>query len=48
MHLTWKLSIATEEVKMNPSNKMRPIHPREILREEFLIPLNMTPHALAM
>ena len=33
---------------MNPTNKMRPIHPGEILREEFLTPLNMTPHALAL
>jgi addiction module HigA family antidote len=31
-----------------PINKMRPIHPGEILREEFLLPLEMTPHALAM
>ncbi len=29
-------------------NKMRPIHPGEILREEFLAPLGMSPHALAM
>lgn len=28
-------------------NKMRPIHPGEILREEFLVPLGMTPHALS-
>jgi len=28
-------------------NKMRPIHPGEILREEFLSPLDMTPSALA-
>jgi addiction module HigA family antidote len=27
---------------------MRPIHPGEILREEYLVPLNMTAHALAM
>ena len=25
---------------------MRPIHPGEILREEFLVPLGMTAHAL--
>ena len=31
-----------------PRNGMRPIHPGEVLREEFLIPLQMTPHALAM
>jgi addiction module HigA family antidote len=28
-------------------NRMRSIHPGEILREEFLVPLEMTPHALA-
>jgi addiction module HigA family antidote len=33
---------------MNPTNKMRPIHPGEVLREEFLIPLGMSAHALAM
>jgi addiction module HigA family antidote len=32
---------------MTPS-KLRPIHAGEILREEFLAPLGMTPHALAM
>lgn len=30
------------------TNKMRAIHPGEILREEYLVPLNMSPHALAM
>jgi antitoxin HigA-1 len=29
-------------------NNMRPIHPGEILREEYLAPLGLTPHALAM
>lgn len=33
---------------MNPTNKMRPIHPGEVLREEFLLPLGLTAHALAM
>ena len=28
--------------------RLSPIHPGEILREEFLIPLGMTAHALAM
>lgn len=28
--------------------KLAPIHPGEILREEFLVPLDMTAHALAM
>ena len=31
-----------------PVNGMRPIHPGEVLREEFLVPLTMTAHALAM
>lgn len=30
------------------TNKMRPIHPGEILREEFLTPLEMSANALAM
>jgi addiction module HigA family antidote len=29
-------------------NGMRPIHPGEVLREEFLVPLGMSAHALAM
>lgn len=33
---------------MNPTNKMRPIHPGEVLREEFLVPLCLSAHALAM
>jgi addiction module HigA family antidote len=30
------------------TNGMRPIHPGEVLREEFLLPMGMTAHALAM
>jgi addiction module HigA family antidote len=30
------------------TNNMRPIHPGEILREEFLIPLHITARALAL
>lgn len=33
---------------MNVRNRMRPIHPGEVLREEFLMPLDMSPHALAL
>lgn len=33
---------------MNPTNKMRPVHPGEILREEFLVPLKMSAHKLAL
>jgi antitoxin HigA-1 len=28
-------------------NRLRPIHPGEVLREEFLVPLGMTAHALS-
>lgn len=31
-----------------PVNGMRPIHPGEVLREEFLLPMGLTPHALAV
>lgn len=33
---------------MTLMNKMRPIHPGEILREEFLSPLGMSANALAL
>jgi addiction module HigA family antidote len=33
---------------MKPVNKMRPVHPGEVLREEFLVPLGMSAHALAV
>ena len=29
-------------------NKMRPIHPGEVLREEFLEPLDLSAHAVAV
>jgi len=32
---------------MTPSNGMRPVHPGEILREDFLVPLGMSVNALA-
>lgn len=28
-------------------NKMRPVHPGEILREEYLVPMGMSVHALS-
>jgi antitoxin HigA-1 len=31
-----------------PINRMRPVHPGEILREDFLIPLEMSASALAL
>ncbi|ATE59399.1 HigA family addiction module antitoxin [Thauera sinica] len=30
------------------TNNMRPIHPGEVLREEYLVPLDMSANALAM
>jgi addiction module HigA family antidote len=33
---------------MKPINQMRPVHPGEILREDFLAPLNMSVNALAL
>ena len=34
--------------KAPPVNGMRPIHPGEVLREEFLLPFGLTAHALAI
>ncbi|MEE9913517.1 MAG: HigA family addiction module antidote protein [Deltaproteobacteria bacterium] len=31
-----------------PKNKMRPVHPGEILREEYLTPMGLSANALAM
>jgi antitoxin HigA-1 len=31
-----------------PAEKLTPVHPGELLREEFLEPLGITPHALAI
>ena len=31
-----------------PVNRMRPVHPGEILREDFLVPLGLSVNALAM
>ena len=33
---------------MNPTNRCVPVHPGEVLREEFLIPFGMSAHALAL
>ncbi len=47
MFLMLKLLITTEGGVMI-ENRMRPIHPGEILREEFLAPLGMSVNALAV
>jgi addiction module HigA family antidote len=31
-----------------PVNRMRPVHPGEVLREDYLVPLEMSANALAM
>ena len=31
-----------------PTDRMRPVHPGEVLREEYLAPVKMSVHALAM
>ena len=38
----------TTRVMNRPINQMRPVHPGEILREDFLVPLNMSANALAI
>lgn len=32
---------------MKPKNRMRPVHPGEILREEFLVPLGLSANRVA-
>jgi antitoxin HigA-1 len=36
-----------EEPMNTPKNRMRPVHPGEVLREEYLVPLGMSANALA-
>jgi addiction module HigA family antidote len=47
MVLGMSKSSTTIEGTSMTRNHMRPIHPGEILREEFLAPLGMTAHALS-
>lgn len=51
---TWRSSTITQTGRMWPPNrslqmakKLPPVHPGEILREEFLAPLKLTPYAVA-
>ena len=30
------------------TKKLAPVHPGEVLREEFLVPMNLTPYAVAL
>ena len=49
VRLMLKLLIITNISIMNrPINCMRPVYPGEILREDFLSPLNMSVNALAL
>src|SRR5260370_42265766 len=44
----WKLSTTTDGVKgMSIKNGMRPVHPGEVLREDFLRPAGLSVNALA-
>jgi addiction module HigA family antidote len=43
-----KLSITTEDLSMTrPVNRMRAVHPREVLREDYILPLALSVNALA-
>ena len=42
------MSITTEgKIVVKPVNRMRAVHPGEVLREEYLVPLGLSVHALA-
>lgn len=45
----WKSWIITEEKsdKVMPAKLLPPIHPGEILREEFMLPMGLSSHAVA-
>ena len=39
--------LTTSKLRTITENRVAPVHPGEILREEFLVPLGLNPHALA-
>ena len=43
---TWNSSTTTEVNEMS-KNGMRPVHPGEVIREEFMVPLGLSANALA-
>ena len=44
-----RLLIITKGTSMNrPVNRMRPVHPGEILREDYLVPLGLSVNALSV
>jgi addiction module HigA family antidote len=52
---TWRLAISTkakvrkgERTMRNMTAKIKPTHPGDVLRHEYLEPLGMTPNALAI
>lgn len=45
MHFKWKLLII---IKDRIIKKMAPLHPGEVLQEEFLVPMNMSQNKLAI
>jgi len=47
MPMTSRLSITTDEERKVLLSGMRPIHPGEVLREDYLAPLNLSSNALA-
>jgi addiction module HigA family antidote len=47
----WKSSTITESggnTMARPVNRMRPVHPGEVLREDYLVPLGLSVNALAV
>src|SRR5580658_6107676 len=47
MHLTWKSLITTEEDTGMATKRLRPVHPGDILRPDFMEPLKLTAYRVA-
>ena len=43
-----KSSTTTSTTRSSAGNRLSPVHPGEMLREEFLIPLNLSANALSL
>lgn len=48
MHITSKLLITTRGGEMPKFKKIRPVHPGDVLREDYLVPLGISVNKLAL
>src|SRR5260370_18426460 len=48
MHMKWRLWTTTKGQESTMAKKLKPVHPGEILRDEFMKPLGLSMNRMAM